>query len=78
MCGRILVLAGGGCRGNRADVVERRENETNNSLATKIIEGGGGEGARAEILFQPVMKTMVKQASPLQPMEVSSEVNIHL
>ena len=46
--------------------------ERNNSADTKGREGGGGgaPGARAEIPLQPVGKTMVRQAVPLQPMEV--------
>ncbi|GAB0182854.1 acid sphingomyelinase-like phosphodiesterase 3b [Grus japonensis] len=46
--------------------------ERNNSADTKVSEGGGGggaPGARAEIPLQPVEKTMVRQAVPLQPME---------
>ncbi|GAB0205771.1 E3 ubiquitin-protein ligase MARCHF3 [Grus japonensis] len=31
--------------------------------------GGGAPGTRAEIPLQPLEKTMVKQAVPLQPME---------
>ena len=47
--------------------------ERNNSADTKVSEeggGGGGPGAGAEIPLQPVGKTMVRQAVPLQPMEV--------
>ncbi|GAB0175773.1 acid sphingomyelinase-like phosphodiesterase 3b [Grus japonensis] len=46
--------------------------ERNNSADTKVsAEGGGGDapGTRAEIPLQPVVKTMVRQAVPLQPME---------
>jgi len=46
--------------------------ERNNSADTNISEEGGGGGAPgtgAEILLQPVIKTMVRQAVPLQPME---------
>ena len=38
---------------------------------------GGALGARAEIPLQPVGKTMVRQAVPLQPMEVHSGADIH-
>jgi len=40
--------------------------------------GGGAPGAGAEIHLQPVVKTMVRQAVPLQPMEVHSGADIHL
>jgi len=46
--------------------------ERNNSADTRVSEegeGGGAPGARAEIHLQPVEKTMVRQAVPLQPME---------
>ena len=55
--------------------------ERNNSADTKVSEEGGGGGApgtRAEIPLQPVVKTMVRQAVPLQPMEVNSGADIHL
>ncbi|GAB0182127.1 acid sphingomyelinase-like phosphodiesterase 3b [Grus japonensis] len=55
--------------------------ERNNSADTKVSEEGGGGGAlgtRAEIPLQPMMKTMVKQAVPLQPMKVHSGADIHL
>ncbi|KAK4810824.1 hypothetical protein QYF61_008796 [Mycteria americana] len=55
--------------------------ERNNSADTKVSEeggGGGGPGARAEIPLQPVEKTMVRQAVPLQPMEVHGGADIHL
>ncbi|GAB0210103.1 hypothetical protein GRJ2_003476100 [Grus japonensis] len=46
---------------------------------TKVSEeGGGAPGARAEIPLQPMEKTMVQQAVPLQPMEVDSGADIHL
>ena len=44
----------------------------NNSADTQVSAEGGGGGApdtRAEIPLQPVVKAMVKQAVPLQPME---------
>ncbi|GAB0188514.1 acid sphingomyelinase-like phosphodiesterase 3b [Grus japonensis] len=46
--------------------------ERNSSADTKVsAEGGAGgaPGARAEIPLQPVEKTMMSQAVPLQPME---------
>ncbi|GAB0209117.1 AN1-type zinc finger protein 5-like [Grus japonensis] len=48
---------------------------------TKVSEEGGGGGAPgtgAEIPLQPMVKTMVRQAIPLQPMEVNSGADIHL
>ena len=43
-------------------------------------EGGGGDapGAGAEIPLQPVGKTMVRQAVPLQSMEVHGGADLHL
>ena len=58
-----------------------RRCEKNNSADTKISEeggGGGAPGARAEIPLQPMVKTMVRQAVPLQPMEVNGGADIHL
>ncbi|KAK4825374.1 hypothetical protein QYF61_027127 [Mycteria americana] len=48
---------------------------------TKVSEeggGGGAPGAGAEIPLQPLVKTMVRQAVPLQPMEVNGGAYIHL
>ena len=58
-----------------------RRCERNNSADTKVSEeggGGGAPGAGAEIPLQPVGKTMVRQAVPLQPMEVHGGADIHL
>ncbi|KAK4828885.1 hypothetical protein QYF61_001443 [Mycteria americana] len=58
-----------------------RIRERKNSAATKTSEEGGGggvPGTGAEIPLQPVVKTMVRQAVPLQPMEVHSGADIHL
>jgi len=59
-----------------------RPSERNNSADTKVIEEGGGGGASggtgAEIPLQPMEKTMVRQAVPLQPMEVHGGTDIHL
>ncbi|GAB0181411.1 hypothetical protein GRJ2_000606400 [Grus japonensis] len=55
--------------------------ERNNSADTKASEeggGGGAPGARAEIPLQPLEKTMVRQAVPLQPMKVHGRADIHL
>ncbi|GAB0206480.1 hypothetical protein GRJ2_003113600 [Grus japonensis] len=55
--------------------------EKNNSADTKVSEEGGGggvPGTGAEIPLQPVVKTMVRQAVPLQPMEVNGGADIHL
>ncbi|GAB0190249.1 hypothetical protein GRJ2_001490200 [Grus japonensis] len=48
---------------------------------TKVSEEGGGAGAPdagAEIPLQPVVKTMERQAVPLQPMEDDGGADIHL
>ena len=54
----------------------------NNSADTKVSEEGQAGGApdvRAESLpLQPMMKTMVRQVVPLQPMEVYGGAEIHL
>ncbi|GAB0203981.1 AN1-type zinc finger protein 5-like [Grus japonensis] len=55
--------------------------ERNNSADTKDREeeaGGDAPGARAAIPLQPIVKTMVRQAVPLQPMEVNGGADIHL
>jgi len=56
--------------------------ERNNSADTKVSEageGGGAPDAGAESLpLQLVMKTMVRQAIPLKPMEVHSGADLHL
>ncbi|NXL08435.1 RETR1 regulator, partial [Mesembrinibis cayennensis] len=55
--------------------------ERNNPADTKVSEeggGGGAPGARAEISLQPMVKTMVRQAVPLQPMEVHGGADLHL
>jgi len=54
--------------------------ERNNSADTKVREGGGGgaPGTSAEIPLQLVVKTMVRQAVPMQPIEVNSGSDINL
>jgi len=55
--------------------------ERNNSADTKVGEEGGGggpSGAEAEVPLQPVKKTMVRWAVPLQPMEVHGGADILL
>ena len=55
--------------------------ERNNSAGTEVSEevgGGGAPGTRAEIPVRRVEKTMVRQAVPLQPMEVNGGADIHL
>ncbi|KAM9630146.1 uncharacterized protein ACIBXB_016689 isoform 1-T2 [Morphnus guianensis] len=53
----------------------------NNPADTKVSEeGGGGDapGAGAETPLQPLVKTVVRQAVPLQPTEVHGGADIHL
>ncbi|GAB0176032.1 AN1-type zinc finger protein 5-like [Grus japonensis] len=48
---------------------------------TKVSEeggAGGAPGAGAEIPLQPMEKTVVRQAVPLQPMDVDGGADIHL
>jgi len=55
--------------------------ERTNSAYTKVSEEGGGGGAPgtgAEIVLQPVVKTMVRHAVPLQPMEVHGGADLHM
>jgi len=55
--------------------------ERNNSSDTKVTEeagGGGAPGTEAEVPLQPVLKTVVRQAVPLQPMEVHGGADIHM
>ncbi|PKU41625.1 protein pxr1-like [Limosa lapponica baueri] len=51
---------------------------SNDTKVSEEGEGGGTPGARAEIPVQPVVKTMVRQAVPLQPMEVHDGADICL
>ncbi|PKU37917.1 protein pxr1-like [Limosa lapponica baueri] len=58
-----------------------RIRERNGPADTKVSgEGGGGSapGAGAEISLQPVVKTLVRQAVPLQPLQVHGGAEIHL
>ncbi|GAB0209899.1 hypothetical protein GRJ2_003455600 [Grus japonensis] len=70
--------------GSKTDLPPAKAKPISNS-DTKVseeVEGGGAPGARAEIPLQPVVKTvvktMVKQAVPLQPMEDDGEQRFHL
>ena len=58
-----------------------RISERNNPADTKVCEEGGRGGASgtgAEIPLQPVKKTMVRQAVPLQSMEALDGADIQL
>ncbi|OPJ67042.1 hypothetical protein AV530_016966 [Patagioenas fasciata monilis] len=57
-----------------------RIRERKNSADINIKEGGGGgaSGDGAEIPLQPMVKTMVSKAVPLQPVEVNSGADICL
>jgi len=60
---------------------EVKKCERNRPAATRVSEeggGGGAPGAGSELPLQPVMKTMVRQAVALQPMEVHGGADIHL
>ena len=60
---------------------ERGICESNNPADTQVsAEGGAGgaPGTGAEIPLQPVVKTMVRQAVPLQPVEVHGGADTHL
>lgn len=55
--------------------------ERKSSADTKINEEGGAggvSGSEAEIHMQLVLKIMVRKVVPLQPMEVTGGVGIHL
>ena len=56
--------------------------ERNNSADAKVSEergwGGGAPGAGAEIPLQPMVKIMVRQIVPLQPLQVHGGADIHL
>ena len=49
-----------------------------NTKASAEGGGGGAPGTGAEIPLQPVEKTMVRKAVPLQPMEVHGGADLHL
>ncbi|GAB0207045.1 epimerase family protein SDR39U1 [Grus japonensis] len=71
---------GKNCCATAAGREEQEKCERNNHADTKVSEeggGGGGPGARAEIPLQPMVKTIVRQVVPLQPMEVHSGADIH-
>ncbi|GAB0187378.1 hypothetical protein GRJ2_001203100 [Grus japonensis] len=72
---------GGGERSNLQPERGVRIQERNNSADTKVSAdggGGGAPGAGAEIPLQPLEKTMVRQAVPLQPMEDDGGADINL
>jgi len=56
-----------------------RETILQTPRSVKKKGGGGARNVRAESLpLQPMMKTMVRQVVPLQPMEVYGGAEIHL
>jgi len=55
-----------------------RETTLQTPRSVKKEGGGGAAGIGAEIPLQPVMKTMVRQAVPLEFMEVHGGAEIHL
>jgi len=54
--------------------------ERNNSADTKVSEGEGrvAPGVGADVPLQPLEQTVVRQAVPLQPMEVHGGADLHL
>jgi len=52
--------------------------QRNNSADSEEGGEGGASGTGSEILLQPVVKTMVRQAVPLQPMGIHSGADLHL
>ena len=78
---RRVCVGGTWCRNSSQRREELRLCERNKSADTKVSAeggGGGGPGTRAEITTQPVEKTTVRQAVPLQPVEVHGGAEIHL
>ncbi|GAB0180785.1 acid sphingomyelinase-like phosphodiesterase 3b [Grus japonensis] len=74
-------MAGFGSVGGYCSQRGVRRCERNNSADKKVSEeeeAGGAPDTRAEIPLQPVEKTMVRQAVPLQPMEDDGGADIHL
>ena len=58
-----------------------RTHKRNAPADTKVSEegeGGVAPGTRAEVPLQPMVKATVRQAVPLQPMEVHGGADIHL
>jgi len=80
--GMTYLRRGKNCGGNGSQERGLRLCERNNSADTKVSEegkGGGAQDAGAECCpLQLMMKTMVRQAVPLQPMEVHGGAFIHL
>ncbi|PKU43327.1 protein pxr1-like [Limosa lapponica baueri] len=81
--GSVVTYLRGGKKLHKGNCLDRgvRICERNNSADTKVSEeeeGGGAPGARAEIPLQSMVKTMVRQAVPLQPIEVNGGTDIHL
>lgn len=59
----------------------QRTCESDSTVDTKINTErgpGGAPGARDEILLHSMVKTMVRKAVPLQPMEVHTAANMNL
>jgi len=86
---KAKLITGGGSasvitylrRGTRNLQQERGICARNNSADTEVSEEGGEGGAAgtgAEILLQPMMKTKVRQAVSLKPMEVNGGAEVQL
>ena len=55
-----------------------RETSLQTPRSVETEGGGGAPGTGAEIPLQPTEETMVRQAVPLQPMEVHGAAGLHL
>jgi len=68
-------------KGNSSQGRQVKLCERNNSANTTVSEEGGAGGAPgvgAEIPLQPMEKTTVRQAVPMQPMDVHRGTDTHL
>jgi len=70
-------------RATKCSRIEEQEYLRETTLKTpksvkKVVVGGGAPDTKAEIPLQPMVKTMVRQDVPLQPMEVRGGADIHL
>ncbi|GAB0182719.1 hypothetical protein GRJ2_000737200 [Grus japonensis] len=66
--------------GSKTDLLLAKAEPISDGDTKVSAEGGAGgaPGTGAEIPLQPVVKAMVRQAVPLQPMEDDGELGFHL